>query len=85
MQTLISRNAVAAFSCGYQLVRMKQSDLFRTNADNCLQLAERAEGDPAFRRFRRMAQGWSALAFEQDWLDGEVTPISDRRAVVLHD
>ncbi|MGJ4928456.1 hypothetical protein ACQR1I_14990 [Bradyrhizobium sp. HKCCYLS2038] len=58
---------------------MKQSDIFRENAENCLQLAERAGGDPAFRRFTRMAQGWRALALEQDWLDGEVTPVAKRR------
>jgi len=52
---------------------MKQSDLFRENAENCLQLAEHAEGQPAFRRFSRMAEGWRALA-EQDWLDGEISP-----------
>jgi hypothetical protein len=53
---------------------MKQSDLFRENAENCLQLAERAEGIPAFRRFSRMANAWTALALEQDWLDGEISP-----------
>ena len=42
-----------------------------------MQLAERAEGEPAFRRYTRMAQGWTALAQEQDWLDGEVPPISE--------
>ncbi len=55
------------------------------NADNCLQLAERAKGEPAFKRYRRMAQGWSALAREQDWLDGEVTPISDRMPAGLRE
>ncbi|WP_257165225.1 hypothetical protein [Bradyrhizobium sp. SRS-191] len=59
---------------------MKQSDLFRENADNCLHLAERAEGDPAFRRYRRMAEGWRALAVEQDWLDGEAVPMLEPRA-----
>ena len=62
---------------------MKQSDLFRENANNCLQLAERADGEPALKRYRRMAQGWRALAREQDWLDGEVTPISDRTPAEL--
>ena len=57
---------------------MKQSDLFRENAENCLQLAERAEGQPAFRRFSRMAEGWLALADEQDWLDGEISPLPAR-------
>ena len=59
---------------------MKQSDLFRDNAENCLQLAERAEGQPAFRRYLRMAQAWRALAVEQDWLDGEVPPLTVKSA-----
>ncbi|WP_249128924.1 MULTISPECIES: hypothetical protein [Bradyrhizobium] len=54
---------------------MKQSDIFRDNADNCLQLAERAEGQPAHKRFSRMADAWTALAHEQEWLDGEVPPV----------
>jgi hypothetical protein len=57
---------------------MKQSDIFRENAENCLQLAERAVGQPAFRRYSRMAQAWLALAEEQDWLDGEVSPLPTR-------
>jgi hypothetical protein len=57
---------------------MKQSDLFRENAENCLQLAERTEGQPAFRRYSRMAEGWLALADEQDWLDGEISPLPAR-------
>lgn len=59
---------------------MKQSDIFRENADNCLQLAEGAEGQPAFRRYLRMAQAWKALANEQDWLDGEVSPLTIKAA-----
>ena len=57
---------------------MKQSDTFRENAENCLQLAERAEGQPACRRYSRMAQAWLALADEQDWLDGEIPPLKAR-------
>jgi len=45
-----------------------------------MQLAERAEGQPAFRRYLRMAQAWTALANEQDWLDGEVSPLTVRAA-----
>jgi hypothetical protein len=59
---------------------MKQSDLFRENAENCLQLAEHAKGQPAFKRYLRMAQAWTALADEQDWLDGEVSPLAVRAA-----
>jgi hypothetical protein len=55
---------------------MKQSDQLRKNAENCLQLAERAEAQPAFRRYSRMAQAWLALAAEQDWLDGEISPLA---------
>lgn len=54
---------------------MKQSDTFRENAENCLQLAERAEAEPTHRRYSRMAEGWLALADEQDWLDGEIPPL----------
>jgi hypothetical protein len=61
-----------------QVSDMKQSDLFRENAENCLQLAERAEGQPTFRRYSRMAEGWLALADEQDWLDGEISPLPAR-------
>lgn len=54
---------------------MKQSDIFRSNAENCLQLAERSEGQPAYNRYSRMADAWTALAKEQDWLDGEIPPV----------
>jgi hypothetical protein len=53
---------------------MKQSDIFRENAENCRHLAEHAEGQPAHKRYMRMAEAWMALANEQDWLDGEVPP-----------
>jgi hypothetical protein len=54
---------------------MKRSDTFRENAENCLQLAERAQGQPAYKRYMRMAEAWTALADEQDWLDGEISPL----------
>ena len=60
------------------LFLMKQSDNFRENAENCLHLAEHAEGQPAYRRYVRMAEAWSALAEEQDWLDGEIPPLAVR-------
>jgi hypothetical protein len=53
---------------------MKQSDVFRQNADNCAQLAENATADPAIQRFKRMEMAWRALAHEQEWLDGELKP-----------
>lgn len=61
---------------------MKQSDILREHAENCMELAEGAEGSPAARRYSRMARAWTALAYEQDWLDGEISPLADspRRA-----
>jgi hypothetical protein len=53
---------------------MKQSDHFRENAENCAQLAERATDDATHKRYKRMEAAWRALAEEQDWLDGEVSP-----------
>ena len=55
---------------------MKQSEIFRENAENCAHLAESAAGEPAYLRYRRMEAAWRALADEQDWLDGEVSPAS---------
>jgi hypothetical protein len=51
----------------------KDSDTFRTNAENCLHLAEEAANEPAAIRYQRMARAWFALATEQDWLDGHPT------------
>jgi hypothetical protein len=54
---------------------MKQSDLYRKNAENCLLMAEAAQGKPAYNRYKRMEAAWLALAEEQDWLDGERSPV----------
>src|SRR5258707_6785116 len=53
---------------------LKQSDHFRENADNCALLAEKAPDEPTRNRYERMEAAWRALAEEQDWLDGEVSP-----------
>jgi hypothetical protein len=53
---------------------MKQSEIFRENAENCAHLAEGAVNEPASHRYRRMEAAWRALADEQEWLDGEVSP-----------
>jgi hypothetical protein len=50
---------------------MKQSDLYRQNAENCMLMAEAAKGEPAYSRYKLMELAWLALAEEQDWLDGE--------------
>ena len=59
---------------------MKQSEIFRQNAENCAHLAETAANEPAFLRFKRMEAAWLALANEQDWLDGEVSPTPNAAA-----
>ena len=56
---------------------MKQSDIFRENAENCAQLAESATNEPLHLRYRRMEAAWWALAHEQDWLDGEIRPVPE--------
>jgi hypothetical protein len=53
---------------------VKQSHTFLENAERCAHLAEIAIDEPAFRRFKRMEEAWRALAYEQDWLDGEIPP-----------
>jgi hypothetical protein len=53
---------------------MKQSQHYLENAENCAQLAERAEDEPTHNRYKRMEEAWRALAEEQGWLDGEIPP-----------
>jgi hypothetical protein len=53
---------------------MKQSDIFRENAEHCAHLAEGSTNRPTYRRYKRMEAAWRALAHEQDWLDGEIVP-----------
>src|SRR5258708_10315329 len=57
--------------------RMKQSEVFRENAENCAHLAEGANSDPAVQRFKRMQSAWLALASEQDLLYGAPTPTAE--------
>jgi hypothetical protein len=63
---------------------VKQSDIFRENAEHCAQLAESATNDPTYRRYKRMEAAWRALADEQDWLDGEITPIRKVNGMTLN-
>lgn len=50
---------------------MKNSDTFRDNAEDCLHLSERAPNEQTAIRYLRMADAWSSLADQQDWLDGQ--------------
>jgi hypothetical protein len=53
----------------------KQSDTFLESAENCANLAEIAGDEPTHQRYKRMEAAWRALADEQDWLDGEKSPV----------
>ena len=63
---------------------MKQSEIFRENAEHCAHLAESSTNQPAYRRYKRMEAAWHALAHEQDWLDGEIVPIRTTNAASLN-
>ena len=54
---------------------MKQSDIFRECAENCARVAEATSDEVKYLRLRRMEAAWLALANEQDWLDGETSPV----------
>ena len=56
---------------------VKQSEIYRQNAENCAYLAEEALSEPTRQRYKRMEAAWRSLADEQDWLDGE--PSSARK------
>ena len=58
---------------------MKQSDIFRENAENCAHLAEAATDERTYLRYKRMEAAWLALANEQDWLDGEISPAASNK------
>jgi hypothetical protein len=63
---------------------MHQTREYLQRADNCAALAEEAETSPAARRFQRMEAAWRALAEEQQWLDGEVSPVRLVHSPVLN-
>ena len=53
---------------------IKESDIYRKNADNCMQLAEAAQDEAAYKRFKRMEAAWL-------WLDGERSPLDPVKKV----
>jgi hypothetical protein len=52
-------------------VGMDKSTEFRKNAEKCSEIAQSANTDPKKKQFERLAQGWSTLAENQAWLDGD--------------
>lgn len=68
---------------------MRQSNIFRENAETCMRLSEQAIREQDCLRYRRMAHAWTTLANEQDWLDDEVTTAeiitaNDNDRIILH-
>lgn len=58
---------------------MKESEIYRQNAENCADLAEDASDEPTRQRYKRMEAAWRALAVEQDWLDGKTSPVGSKK------
>ena len=49
---------------------MKQSGIYRQNAENCAYLAEGALNEPTRQWYKLMEAAWSGVADEHDWIDG---------------
>jgi hypothetical protein len=58
---------------------MKQSQHLLDNAVTCSKLAKQTTDKQTKTHFKRMEDAWRALAREQDWLDGEITPVEVSR------
>lgn len=63
---------------------MRQSNIFRENAENCTRLSERATREQDCLRYRRMARAWATLANEQDCLDDEIITANDNHQIIVH-
>jgi hypothetical protein len=50
---------------------MSKTEQMTKIAENCLEMARQSENEPSKKRLERLAQGWSAMAKNQHWLDGE--------------
>ncbi|MGX9390484.1 hypothetical protein ACWX0K_07275 [Nitrobacteraceae bacterium UC4446_H13] len=55
-----------------------KSDDYRENARDCAELATDAKNEPARNRYKCTEAAWLALAEEQDWLDGQKAPDTDK-------
>src|SRR5258705_10882797 len=60
---------------------MKQADLYRQNAENCMLMAEAAKGGPAYNGNKLMELAWPPLAEKQDWVEGERSTVEHPREV----
>jgi hypothetical protein len=57
---------------------MDKLEEYRKNAEACGKVAHAADSEPEKKRFQRLAEGWTALADAQFWLDSQ----PERRARV---
>ena len=61
--------------CRWHLKRLEKlmlfADILRLRATQCYEYSEQAKTQPEARRFKRLGDGWSAVADAQTWLDGE--------------
>jgi hypothetical protein len=65
-----------ADAAGSRDIQLRPSEHLRKNAEGCLSLEDNAANDAAREQFRRVGDGWLALAETQDWLDGVTPPVS---------
>jgi hypothetical protein len=65
--------------------QVSPSEHLRMNAGHCLSLEDNAANDSARDQFRRVGDGWLALAETQDWLDGVTPPVSRPQPQSAHD
>jgi hypothetical protein len=66
-----------ALTNGLEHRLLNQIQKYLENAENCVELAEKAKDAPSRARYRRMAEGWLALVHEQEWLAGKVSPLQN--------
>ncbi len=57
---------------------MPTAKRLRKNAENCAEMADEAADEASRRRYQRMEQTYLRLAETEEWLDGQVSPLSDK-------
>jgi hypothetical protein len=56
---------------------MEQIRKYMENAENCIELAEKAKNAPSRVRYMRLAEGWLALVHEQEMASGQNFAVAD--------
>jgi hypothetical protein len=51
-----------------------KAEEYQESAANCAELEAKATERPKRKRYQRMKEAWLALAEEESWLDGQITP-----------